>query len=463
MKIIKRNLFVAAYILVLAQTFTVASQSKRPAIYIDKHVFQGVIKSVIFDNEQGAQKQFLDTGNGIIPIFLETDELVNAKVSITGKLNSQGVIVPNKIEVLEQQLKAAFDVPVSGVRTVAVLLLNFSNDTSEPVSVEQARQRIFTDPISANAYYGQVSKGRLSFAGLQRSDGDIFGYLTLPFSNENCTMNRIETQWEPAARNLAIQRGIDLNLYHHVVYVFPQNMPGCPRGGSAAIGQIGDNQTGKLNVALIGSTVFNSYYLITHELGHNLGLMHSGSRSNCQPAEPFEKCQNYSEYGDYDIMGEPDLRLGYLLNNYYQSRLGWLNGQTVTFDFPGIYYVNLVSPNHPTKRTTMVRIPLKNTTGNLMDKSSILLEFRRRLPPFDNSIYTDLFAHEGISIRYGNESPFFVNAQSFLIDTTPSTSYARDGMLLPGNTFANSYHGISITIQSVNPFFGVRIKIELTR
>ena len=78
----------------------------------NNQVFQGIIKSVIFDNESVVQKQFLDTGSEIIPVSLENEEFFNAKVSITGKLNSQGVIVPDKIEVLEQQSKAALDVPV---------------------------------------------------------------------------------------------------------------------------------------------------------------------------------------------------------------------------------------------------------------------------------------------------------------------------------------------------------------
>lgn len=424
------------------------------------HVFQGVIKTIIFDDEQIAQKQFLDTGSRIFPISLETNGLVNAKVSITGKLNSQGVIVPDKIEVLEQQSKAVLDVPVSGVRTVAVLLLNFSNDTSQPISIEQARRRIFTNSTSANAYYQQVSDGRLRFTGIQRSDGDIFGYLTLPFTNANCTDARVLSEWQPAARTLAGQNGINLSLYHHVIYVFPQDMPGCSSGGYATLGKIGGNQTGELDVTLIGPSVLNDNHLsVTHEIGHNLGLQHSSSfYGNCPPTDPFENCRTINEYGDYDVMGGRH----YLLNNYHQSRLGWLDGQTVTFGSPGIYYVNLDSPNLPSKRTTMARIRLKNPNGNFTG-NSILLEFRRRSLPFDNSNNPNLLAHNGISIRYGFENPLLTYSRTILVDTTPSTTIPGDEMLLPGNTYTNSYYGVSITTLSVNPFFGAQIKIELTR
>jgi Gametolysin peptidase M11 len=451
--------YFSALLIVILLGFSVqAQQTNKPKV--SSHIFQGVIKSVVFDNEQGSQKQFLDTGTRLIPVSLEANEFLGAKVSIAGKLDDQGVILPDKIAVLDRESETAVDLPVSGERTVAVLLLNFSNDTSQPVSVEQARRRVFTDPTSANAYYQQVSDGRLSLTSIQRSDGDVFGYLTLPFTNANCTLDRVLNEWKPAARNLALQNGINLNSYHHVIYVFPQDMPSCPSGGVADLGQIGDNQTRELNVTLLGPYVFNeNNNRIPHELGHNLGLQHSSSYyGNCSPAEPFENCQPVNEYGDYDVMG----RSNYLLNNYHQSRFGWLNGQTLTFDSPGIYYVNLYSPNHPAKRATMARIRLKYPNGNFTG-NSIFLEFRRRLPPFDNSSDSNLFAHSGVSIRYGFESPGFLYSRSILIDTTPSTTIPGDEMLLPGNTFTNSYYGVNIIALSVNPFFGARVKIELTR
>jgi hypothetical protein len=134
------------------------------------------------------------------------------KVSIRGNLNGKGVLAPNKIEMLEQ-LKANLDVPVFSSRTTAVILLNFTNDTSQRISLEQARRIVFTDGYSANAYWQQVSDGRFRLVGSQRENGDVFGYLTLPFTNSDCTYNRAFFDWVPAAAQLAQQNGINLSLY----------------------------------------------------------------------------------------------------------------------------------------------------------------------------------------------------------------------------------------------------------
>jgi hypothetical protein len=416
-------------------------------------LFEGTIKTAVYDDEKQELKQYLRTNKGAVPIFLADKNLSGAKVSIKGDLDGRGVLIPQEIEVLEQP-ETNFVLPVSGSRTTAVILLNFINDTSQRISPDAARRIVFTDSNSANTYWQQASSGRLRLVGRERADGDVFGYLTLPFSNSNCTYNRVFSEWTPAAAELAVQNGINVNSYQTVIYVFPQNMPGCPGIGIADIGQIGD-QTSGLTVNLIGAPPSDKQ-TITHEIGHNLGLVHSRSFSNCSTAAPFQNCGNISNYGDYDVMGGRF----HLLSNYNSSRLGWLSGRTETFDSPGVYYISLVSPNHPAKRTTMAQIRLKDSNGNFTAES-LFLEFRRQAPPFD--IFPSIVrAGRGLSIRWASNNPM-EQLFTHLFDFNPATSSGEDGMLLPGNTFFNSYYGISVTTLGVNPILGARVRIELTR
>jgi hypothetical protein len=416
-------------------------------------LFEGVIKTVVFDDERGRQNQYLYTGEDAIPVSLENEKLSNARVSIKGNLDRDAVIIPDEIKVLEQS-QANVELPVSGSRTTAVILLNFVNDTSQRISPEDARRIVFTDSNSANSYWQQASSGRLHLVGRQRVDGDVFGYFTLPFSNSNCTYNRVVQEWQPAAAELAVANGINVNLYQTVIYVFPQNMPGCPGIGIADIGGIG-NQNANLNVNLIGAPPSDKH-TIAHEIGHNLGLVHSKSFKNCSSAQSLQSCGGISEYGDYDVMGGRF----HLLSNYNSSRFGWLAGRTETFDSPGIYYISLVSPNHPAKRLTMAQIRLKDAGGNLTGQS-LFLEFRRQIQPFD-IFPAAVLAHRGLSIRMASDNPLD-GSNTYLFDFSPLTVSGEDGMLLPGNTLTNAYHGISVSTLSVNPILGARVKIELLR
>jgi hypothetical protein len=108
----------------------------------------------------------------------------------------------------------------------------------------------------------------------------------------------------------------------------------------------------------------------------------------------------------------------------------------------------------------MAQIRLKDPGGNFTGQS-LFLEFRRQTPPFD--IFPSVgLAHRGLSIRLASEN-LSDGSNTYLFDFKPSTISGEDGMLLSGNTFTNSYHGVSISTLSVNPMFGARVRIELTR
>ncbi len=459
---LKHLIIVFLFITVLGSLLTVQAQR-------DKHranqnaVLEGVVRTIVIEDDKGTKQHFLDTGKQFFALALENEDLLNARVSITGKFNAENTIIPEKIKVLDGA-KAASNIPVSGSRKVLALLLNFQNDTSQPVSTTEVKRQIFTDVKSPNQFYQQVSGNRLRLNGIQSPEGDVAGYFTLPFTNEGCNYY----DWSAAADQLAADNGININLYQSVIYLFAGNDPNC-NGVSASYGVIGDQTT--TNRIFFRGAFTDFYwtyfqYYITHELGHNLGLYHVNGYNNCPAIVPLESCTDFVEYADRsDVMGY----FGYhLLSNYHRLQLGWLPGQVKVFDAPGGYYVNLHSPSHPSKQTTMAQIRIKDANGNLTAQS-IYLEYRRNVPPFDIFESGEFpnpplqLADKGVTIRLAGTNNPLALSRYYIIDTTPLTNDFGDAALPPGGTYTNTYYGVSISTISVNPFFGARVKIQLTR
>jgi hypothetical protein len=72
-------------------------------------------------------------------------------------------------------------------RRLLVVLLNFSNDTRQPITIEEARRRIFTGPQSTRAFFKEQSFGIVDLQGKTGPDNDVVGWYTIPDSNRPCT------------------------------------------------------------------------------------------------------------------------------------------------------------------------------------------------------------------------------------------------------------------------------------
>lgn len=431
--------------------------------------FEGIIKTVVLEDKSGTVRHYLDTGEESFPLVLEDENLRGAKVSITGRLNRENAVEIETLKVLQRASVKAENGVVTGARPVLVLLVNFQNHREQPATVDEVRRRIFTAPKSSKQYFRQASEERLRLEGRRQTDGDVFGYLTLPFTDENCTTDTVYNKWRRAADNLALRNGIDADLYQTVVYLFAAPSPGCASFPIFAdLGVIGGQATERVFFTNAFSDFNNPQsdyfdYTMTHEIGHNLGLNHVSGYVDCSPNVPFEKCGDH-EYADRsDVMG---LFNHHLLSNYHRLRLGWLGGKVEKIDAPGIYYVYLKSPNQTTKGTTAAQIRLRNQDGTFTGRS-LYLEYRHKRYPFD-LFYEELLisptvrnADKGVTIRVGNEDLQERLGRFFIVDTTPETLDFGDAPLLAGNTYSQFYYGINISTQSVNPFFGARVRIEI--
>jgi len=307
-------------------------------------------------------------------------------------------------------------------RKVAVILANFANDTSQPITSATARDLVFGASTSANAYYQSESFGIRSLVGKLAQTGDVFGWYTIAANNNPCDY----ASWGTAARAAAQAAGVDLSGYDHVVHYFPRASV-C---GWSGVGQVPGKYTW-----INGS---NSQ-TIAHELGHNFGSHHASSLT-CTDAggarvSISSKC-TIGEYGNpFDVMGN-----GYRhMTAFNKARVGFLEPQNTTqVSADGTFTIAPLETK--ATATQVLRIPIDASTA-------YYVEFRQPAP-FDNFATTASVVN-GVLI---NRAPLSYSTieRPQLIDTVPATSTFTDAALAVGKTFTDPAARIGITLNSLS-------------
>ncbi|MDP8910556.1 MAG: hypothetical protein M3M94_00625 [Actinomycetota bacterium] len=348
-----------------------------------------------------------------------------ARVRLVGKRNGKTFRV-SRVAVARQPSALAGTAALVGPRKLAVVLFNFSNDTSQPFTAEQARGTVFTNPNSVSAYYSEQSFGKLSFTGKLRSDGDVFGWYTIGLDSSGCRIG----DWTTAARSAAAAAGVDLSGYDHVVYAFPR-ASSC---GWAGLGEVPGTRSwinGQFNLTTIA-----------HEVGHNLAMHHAASQS-CSDGSGRRVTISSSctavEYGDpFDIMGSGWTRH---TSNWHKAQLGWLPAVNLADVLASGTY-SLAPQERTLSAVQLLRIPRGSTGWNYC------LEFRQPFGSYFDNFSTGDPVVNGVTIRLCRGYSDIV--QSYLLDATPETGGFGDASLPVGRSFTDAEHGISVTTQSVS-------------
>ncbi|MBV1787970.1 cadherin-like domain-containing protein [Marinobacterium sp. D7] len=226
-----------------------------------------------------------DTDGDTSGDLLVGDQLETLSQLADGTTAAAGDVVPALTNTLGEQ------------RTL-LMLLNFSDDKSQPWSVAQAQSMLFG---TVNNFIQENSAGRSWVTG------DVSGWHTLSLSSTVCDSLSVRNQ----ALDIANAQGIDINSYDRLMFAFPKNA--CGYTGSGTIG--GSPSYTFINGSMILRTV-------AHELGHNLGLFHAHSLE-CGTETEGSSCTEYA-YGDtLDIMGYYN-RVGHF-NGFAKEQLGWLS------------------------------------------------------------------------------------------------------------------------------------------
>ena len=273
---------------------------------------------IYIDNVNGSSsvQRYLELDSGNVVSLNARDESIFKRLSTGDKLRVTGSYEGNNffvssIETPFQLQADSAPIPKIGNRTVAVMLVNFMDDTREPYTVQYAQNHMFND---VDSWFREVSYDKMSISG------DVYGWITLNISS-TCAYYDIRS----AGLQWGRDNDVDLYSYDHVYFVFPRQ--GCGWAGVANVG-------GKFG----WTDAFLDMRVTTHELGHNLGLRHAHGLNNCggTPMKiPLSQCSS-REYDDrYDAMGR------YTPKHFgaaYKEKLGWLeNSDVIDVGVDGTY------------------------------------------------------------------------------------------------------------------------------
>ena len=169
----------------------------------------GYIHSDDFENKSFTEQFYLDTTDKRINLYFQSKkpyDLLWSQVKIKGLKIGDDLVVSNKKNVIKKIKDKKNVLPASTNKTLAVILFKFQNALSEPFTVDQVKQRVFTAPNSLASYYREASNNVLTISPKINPGGDVFGWYTIPYDNTNCDYNG----WFNAARNALKSTGMPL-------------------------------------------------------------------------------------------------------------------------------------------------------------------------------------------------------------------------------------------------------------
>ncbi len=319
-------------------------------------------------------------------------------------------------------------------RRVAVILFNFQdNPTAQPFTSDAARSMVFTSNSSSAYYYNEVSFGKLNITSALRSDGDVFGWYTVPYNNSVCATNQPAIY--DAARTLAANDGFVATNYDIVIYGFVPNGTGC------GLGSFGVK-------ILLPSDSFKSK-IITHEMGHSFSRSHANAwdctSSTGERVALSNNCTTIGVGNPFTVMGGS--YWGHM--NVFEKNMSggsanlnsWLlpsNIQTVTA--AGDY--TLVPIEQNTTAVQGLRFPRNG--------QDLYVEYRRPIGLDSNNNYIRDFVGPLLFIANIGSS------ETFLLNPNPESSddfrFLR-AALVTGKTFTDPVFGINITTLVANDSF----------
>lgn len=322
-------------------------------------------------------------------------------------------------------------------RLLAILVTHPGAQQQVPTSAEM-KTKIFSGAFQD--YFKEQSYNKVSFAGTVTDWISMQAYeLGYCYTGSSVQIG-LDT---PEIRDYLLQHTIDLSTYDRVVFVAADFLGGCAGVGKWNVSFNGSSY--RLSLGWVGYTDYSGHppllsgfdYVLAHEMGHELGVMHANAW-DCDGPSLIASCR-HQEYGNYfDVMGQGAYSEHF--NVFYKDMLGWLRPADKTV---------------VTKTGTYTLAPLEATSG----VRAVIL----RSPRFDVGVAPKVAYLEyrqpigfdrllpaqsaGIFINYLTNGTWFSNAPWLI-----NANYATDSRhfwewqpaLMPGGSFSDSRYGIAL-------------------
>lgn len=430
--------------------------------YIEHDIsIAGEFGSVVADFESGAESSYyvVTDKQEEIPLHFVHAPLVQAgsSLEVRGVMLGDALVVPgatyeevmNNILIVKANPELSLpvdstysgtsvsfsDVMVAQARTkqVMVLLVNFANDTRQPVSKATVESKMFGAGRTVEGWYREVSKGSLNI------DGSVLGYYTLQ-------MNKPASCELPVLQNVA---NAAIALARQELGRVPVDQWGIVfpaySGTQCGFQGLADSRTQRFFTPI--QSLSEIVPLFAHEMGHNLGLSHANgyictnNQNQMTRYSENSNCIQKDQYDQHDNMGNTNGRHFSVVHNQF---LGWFQASQIrTITQSGSY--TILPSNISGSGYRALRVPISSDSAQDV---WLLVEFRRSTGIFDDYSY-DMGQIDGLLIKkvWQDKKTGKPNTR-VLYAGTPGPKYDAD--LPVGNELYLSQSGILIKTISIS-------------
>lgn len=413
--------------------------------YVEKDVsLEGELRISLSEGVDGIQRTYyLRTVSGDIATYKQifpSAELPNnwgaTQVSLNG-ISLQGNIAFVPAGVRTRLNSSAenrrLNPHTTGEKKLLIVMVNFANNTEQPLTSNDLRLRLFgEDTASMATYLKEVSFEQLS---LNLGASKIMGWVTIPSADTNCFDNY--RRWADQADAVIKEQGTDVKNFDVVgYYISPHGSCGPGNTGGIATppgwAEVGGKRFWINSVTTPGA--------FAHEFGHTLGLYHAGTMTcGAKIIDDYKNCAVDEYSNPFDLMGGSRALLHFSAlhkSSVSRNALGWIANSGMKLVSPNERINTLVTVAANEQKTDQKQL-LKIAKPDTGD--SYYLEYRRKVG-FDSQLPAD---DDGIGLLYVWSEK--TDQPTKLLDLTPGDNIYTNAYFKDNMTFVDEANNILIT------------------